>query len=89
MGHLGSTSTNSSTLVNIMNQRTALACQNVKAAGITIYTIAFDINDADTINMMNACATEPSMAFQSNNEAELLAAFNAIGDDISLLRIAQ
>jgi hypothetical protein len=29
------------------------------------------------------------MAFQSTSESELLAAFSAIGDDISLLRIAQ
>lgn len=90
MGHLdGSTSTSQSTLVGIMNQRTALACTNAKAAGIRIYTIAFDIDDAATLSMMETCASEPTMAFQSNNEAELLAAFNAIGDDISLLRIAQ
>jgi hypothetical protein len=39
--------------------------------------------------MMEACANEPEMAFQSENNDELIAAFAAIGDDISLLRIAQ
>jgi hypothetical protein len=85
----GSTSPSTSTLVTKMNERTALACVNVKAAGIQVYTIAFEVSDTDTLDMLEECATEPEMAFQSSNSAELLAAFAAIGDDISLLRIAQ
>ena len=89
MGHLGTTSTTTSTLVTEMNARTATACVNAKAAGIKIYTIAFDVSDSATLQMLETCATETSMAFQSTSESELLAAFSAIGDDISLLRIAQ
>ena len=89
MGHLGTTSTTTSTLVTEMNARTAAACTNAKAAGIKIYTIAFDVSDSATLEMLETCATETTMAFQSTSESELLAAFSAIGDDISLLRIAQ
>jgi hypothetical protein len=39
--------------------------------------------------MLEGCATEPEMAYDAANNAELLAAFTAIGEDISLLRIAQ
>jgi hypothetical protein len=89
MGHLGTTSTTTSTLVTEMNARTAAACVNAKAAGIKVYTIAFDVSDSATLQMLETCATETTMAFQSTSESELLAAFSAIGDDISLLRIAQ
>lgn len=87
--HFGTTSTSSATVFEKLNARTALACANAKAAGIKVYTVAFQVTDADTLAMLTACATEPDMAYQSNNNAALLAAFQAIGDDISLLRIAQ
>mgnify|MGYP000176886417 CR=1 FL=1 len=87
--HLGTTSTSSSTIVGKMNDRTALACTNAKAAGIKIYTVAFQVSDSDTLAMLTACASEPAMAFQSSSTSALLAAFSAIGDDISLLRVAE
>jgi hypothetical protein len=39
--------------------------------------------------MLTACASDPAMAFQSTSQGALLAAFSAIGDDITLLRISQ
>ncbi len=42
-GQLGTTSTSSSTWTATMDQRTLQACANIKAAGITIYTVAFQI----------------------------------------------
>lgn len=87
--HLGTTSTNENTVQDKMDERTALACVNAKAAGIKIYTVAFQVSDTTTVNMLRDCASEPDMAFTSSNNAALLAAFTAIGDDISLLRIAQ
>jgi Flp pilus assembly protein TadG len=87
--HLGIDTTNQATLYTTLNARTALACENVKAADIQVYTIAFQVNDAPTLQMLEECASDPSMAYQSGNNDELIAAFAAIGDDISLLRIAQ
>ena len=54
-----------------------------------IYTIGFQITDQTTLNLLQACATSPSMAFQSSSTSALSAAFSAIGDQISLLRIAK
>jgi uncharacterized protein YegL len=88
-GHLGTTSTNQDTLQAKMDERTAAACTNAKAAGVKVYTVAFQVTDTPTLNMLTACATEPDMAFQSSSTSALLAAFTAIGDDITLLRIAQ
>jgi hypothetical protein len=88
--HLGTTSTDTATIVGEMNERTALACTNAKAAGIRIYTVAFNLEaEAATIDMLEDCATDPSMAFTATGQSELLAAFTAIGDNISLLRISQ
>jgi hypothetical protein len=84
--HLGTTST--SQVVDKMNDRTAQACANAKAAGITVYTIAFQVSDTDTINMLTACASDPSMAYQSGNNAALLDAFTAIGESITSLRVS-
>jgi Flp pilus assembly protein TadG len=91
-GHLGTTSTNQSYEESKMDERTALACQNVKAAGITVYTVAFTgsggINQS-TRDMLQACATDPSMCYLAADQSALLAAFTAIGDQITLLRISQ
>jgi len=40
----------------LMNVHTAQACENIKADGISIYTIVYDLNDQNTINLMEACA---------------------------------
>ena len=88
-GHLGTTSTSTATLVGKMNERTALACDNAKVANVQVYTVAFNVTDTATLAMLEDCASEPEMAFQSTGESALLAAFTAIGDDITLLRVSQ
>ncbi len=87
--HLGTTSTNENDVQDKMDSRMALACTKIKAAGVKIYTIGFQISDQTTLNLLQACATSPSMAFQSSSTTALIAAFSAIGDQISLLRVAQ
>ncbi len=86
---LNDTSPSTTQIVNKMNQRTALACANAKAAGVKIYTVAFTVTDPDTLAMLTTCASDPSMAFQSSSTTALLAAFTAIGDDITLLRVSR
>ena len=88
-GHLGTTSTSNSTVVGKMNDRLALACTNAKAAGIIVYTVAFQVTDSDTLDLLKNCATQSDMAFQSSSTSALLAAFTAIGDDISSLRVSK
>ncbi len=88
-GHLGTTSTSQSYLIEKMNDRTKLACENAKAADVTVYTVSFQVSDADTLQMLSDCATDPTMAYISTSQSELLSAFHAIGDDISLLRISR
>ena len=84
--------TDTPTVEGKMNERTALACANVKGAGIKVYTVAFTGStgiNATTQDMLKACASDPSMYYLAADQTALLAAFQAIGDNISLLRISQ
>jgi hypothetical protein len=87
--HLGTTSTNPSTLTQFMDQRTLQTCSNIKANGIIIYTVAFQIpsDQAGALDLLNSCASDEDKYFAPGTQAELLAAFNAIGRDISELRV--
>ncbi|MCC6983428.1 MAG: pilus assembly protein [Bauldia sp.] len=89
-GLLGINTTTNSTMVNAMNQRTREACANIKATDdILIYTIGFQVSTQATINMLRDCATEPSMAYQSTSNADLIAVFQAIAANITTLRVAE
>jgi len=80
----------SSGWLNKSNARTSEACANAKADdGILIYSIAFKLNNATTVNMMRDCATRPDMFFSSSSNAELRAAFQEIAESISKLRLSQ
>jgi len=94
-GHLGTTSTDTDTLTTKMNERTLQACTNAKAAGVKIYTVGFEINAGTTSNpsaaltLLKNCATDTTMYYDAANESELLAAFTAIGDSITSLRVSK
>jgi Flp pilus assembly protein TadG len=90
-GHLGTTSTSSSTLTQAMDQRTTQACANIKAAGVIVYTVAFQIpgDEASALALLQNCASDKDKYFAPNSDADLLTAFNAIGQDISQLRISK
>jgi hypothetical protein len=86
--HFGTTSTQSATVLAQLNTRTAQACVKAKAAGVKVYTIAFQVSDQATLGMLSACASDPSMAYQSGNNQALLDAFTAIGESITSLRVS-
>lgn len=86
--HLGSYMTSESTVEARMDARSKLACDNVKATGIIIYTIAFQVTTTRGKELMAYCASDSSKSFDASNNSELLAAFDTIGTDISQLRIS-
>lgn len=89
-GHLGTTSTNSATLTQEMDERTLQACDNIKAAGVIVYTVAFEVSDEPgALTLLKNCATDEDKYFAPNTDSELISAFNAIGKDISELRISK
>jgi Flp pilus assembly protein TadG len=92
--HLGTTATTSQPIMDKLNARLAAACTAAKAAKIRIYTVGFEINSttasdpATTKALLQNCATDTTKYFDAQNETDLLTAFTAIGDDISLLRLS-
>ena len=87
-GYLGTTSTNNGTVVDAMNARTLEVCANIPVQ-ITVYTIAFELEDADAEAILAQCASDATKAFDADNSAELIAAFQLIAQDIATLRIAE
>jgi Flp pilus assembly protein TadG len=76
-------------LEDAMDEKLATACDNVKAAGITIYTIALQVEDNPTRQLLKTCASQPSMAFEPNSGTDLTSAFQTIARDLGSLRLAQ
>jgi len=88
-GRIGSTSNDTATLKQAMDARTKLACQNAKAAGIDIYTVAWHVSDEPTITMLRDCATRPTMAAVANSDTELANFFSAVGGELSRLHLTR
>lgn len=72
----------------VINSRMASLCTAMKDKKITIYTVVLQENDAATQQLFRDCASDPTMAFFPGDQASLLAAFQAIGAQITKLRLA-
>lgn len=64
-------------------------CAAMKARGIVVYTVGFQLNAAGAEDVMATCASDSSKAFTADDGAELEAAFRAIAEDIVTLRLTQ
>jgi Flp pilus assembly protein TadG len=69
-----------------IDARTTLACNNVKAANIKLYTVR--VIDGN-VSLLQACATNPSMFFDVQNASQLNTVFSAIAQNLANLRIAK
>ena len=85
-GNLGTT-WSSSTAIAQLNLRTTAVCNAVKAQGIIVYTITFQVSSSTVRNLMRNCATDESNYFDSPDAATLEASFREIGRELSNLRI--
>ena len=86
--HLG-TSNNFFSAQNELDQRLKDVCENIKDAGITIYTIVFQLSDPSTLELFRDCASDPEKFFNSPDNEQLNEAFQTIGAELSNLRIAE
>ena len=67
----------------------ASTCENIKAEGITIYTIVFQLNDITIQELFRNCASDPEKFFNSPDNQQLSEAFRSIGAELRNLRIAE
>ncbi|MCC6776826.1 MAG: VWA domain-containing protein [Hyphomicrobiales bacterium] len=66
--------------------RTALACTNIKAAGVRIYAVRV-INGNATL--LRNCASNPTMYYDVQQASQLNSVFTAIAQNLANLRIAK
>ena len=72
-----------------IDARTALVCSNIKAAGITIYTIQVDTGgESPPSTLLQNCASDTSKWFYLQDPNQLVTVFTQIGTALSQLRIA-
>lgn len=81
--------THGGTDVTLANSRSAELCTNIKAKGIKLYTVAFDVTDNALKDMLRDCASSPGQFYDAEDAAELETAFTNIGANLSPLRIAR
>jgi Flp pilus assembly protein TadG len=83
--HLGA-SANSTTVSN----KAKTLCTNMKAQGITVYTIGFDLGGNSTaINVLQNCASSPDKFYNASDGVELRQAFRDIALRLAQLRLSQ
>lgn len=74
-----------------LDQLTLQACNNAKAAGVSIYTIGFSVStdpiDTQGTDMLKSCASSSAQAFVANDSSSLIAAFDQIGKKIGSVRL--
>jgi hypothetical protein len=88
-GRLGVTAAASQAQRNsAMDGRTAAVCNNIKADGITVYTVRIDVAGVSPSVLQN-CASSASQFYDVPNVANLPAAFQQIAGQIGKLRLAQ
>ena len=71
------------------NNLTGELCDNVKGAGVDIWTVAYNFEDADTKTLLRSCASGASQFFDASDQASLIAAFEEIGKSLFEVRLSR
>jgi hypothetical protein len=69
-----------------IDARSKATCQNIKDAGITLYTVLVMQGNA---SLLQDCASNPKYFFNLTSADQIITTFNQIGTQLSKLRIAQ
>jgi Flp pilus assembly protein TadG len=65
-------------------------CANIKATGVTIYTIHVNTDGSPTSTLLKNCASDPDSKFwMITSASQLVTVFNQIGTNLSQLRLAK
>jgi hypothetical protein len=75
----------SSSLIDARQQTT---CNNVKAAGITIYTVQVNTGGDPTSTLLQNCASSSNKFFLLTTANEIVTTFDQIGTALTNLRLA-
>ena len=85
-GHLGNTSGSNANAT--LDSKTLTVCSAIKAKGILLYTIGFQVTSASQ-TLLTSCASKPEMFYNSPTNDQLAGIFQDIAQGLGDLRIAQ
>jgi uncharacterized protein YegL len=71
--------------IDAREQRT---CDNIKAAGITLYTVQVNTGNDPTSTLLQNCASDPGKFFLLTQAGQIVTTFGQIGTSLSKLRLA-
>jgi hypothetical protein len=74
---------------NSIDSREQITCNNIKAAGITLYTVQVDTGGDPTSTLLQNCASDASKFFLLKSASAIITTFATIGNTISKLHIAK
>jgi Flp pilus assembly protein TadG len=80
---------NGSSHSSAVDDRQQLLCDNIKAAGVTIYTIQVNTGGDPTSTILQNCASGASNFFMLTSASQVISTFNTIGTSLSKLRVAR
>jgi len=72
-----------------IDARQQLVCNNIKAAGITLYTVQINTGAAATSTVLKNCASDPGKWFVLNQANQIVPVFGQIGMNLSKLHMAK
>jgi Flp pilus assembly protein TadG len=72
-----------------IDTREEKTCANIKAAGITIYTVQVNTGSDPTSTLLQNCATDSNKFFLLTSSDGIVTTFNQIATDLTKLRLAQ
>ncbi len=71
-----------------IDAREQKACDNIKAAGVTLYTVQVNTGSDPTSTLLQNCASSTSKFFLLTSSTQIITTFNQIGTALSQLRLA-
>jgi Flp pilus assembly protein TadG len=72
-----------------IDARQQMTCNNVKAAGITLYTIQVNTGGDPTSTLLQNCASSSDKFYLLTQANQITATFNEIGTNLTKLRVAK
>ena len=70
--------------VGDMNAQAAALCTAMKASGVTIYTIGFQVDHTKpySVSLFNNCASDPAKAIEATTGDDLIATYQPIASTV-------
>lgn len=74
-----------------MDEKMAQLCENIREAGITIYTVRLETNDPDpnSEDAIEGCSGDPTKFYDVEDSDELTVVFESIANSIQALRLTE